>query len=45
MVHITDLHMSGRIAKQYFVELVAAANALEPDLVMLTGDLVEREAA
>ncbi len=44
IVHITDLHMSGRVAKEYFVEMVAAANGLEPDLVMLTGDLVEREA-
>jgi predicted MPP superfamily phosphohydrolase len=44
VVHITDLHMSGRITKQYFIEMVAAVNALEPDLVMLTGDLVEREA-
>jgi predicted MPP superfamily phosphohydrolase len=42
IVHITDLHMSGRVTKQYFVELVAAVNALEPDLIMLTGDLVER---
>lgn len=44
IVHITDLHMSGRVAKEYFVALVAAANALEPDLIMLTGDLVERTA-
>jgi len=42
IVHITDLHMSGRIAKEYFVEMVAAVNALEPDLILLTGDLVER---
>ena len=32
IVHLTDLHMSGRIAKEYFVEMVAAVNALEPDL-------------
>ncbi|MEX2091632.1 MAG: metallophosphoesterase [Pirellulales bacterium] len=43
IVHITDLHMSGRIAKEYFVEMAAAVNALEPDLIMLTGDVVERE--
>jgi hypothetical protein len=42
VVHLTDLHMSGRIAKDYFVEMAAAANALEPDLILLTGDLVER---
>ncbi len=43
IVHITDLHMSGRIAKEYFAEMAAAVNALEPDLIMLTGDIVERE--
>lgn len=43
IVHITDLHMSGRIAREYFVEMVAAVNALRPDLIMLTGDLVEHE--
>ena len=43
IVHITDLHMSGRVAKEYFCEMAAAVNALEPDLIMLTGDVVERE--
>ena len=43
IVHVTDLHMSGRIAKEYFVEMVAAVNALQPDLILVTGDLVERE--
>lgn len=44
IVHITDLHMSGRVTKQYFMEIVAAVNRLDADLVLLTGDLVEREA-
>jgi hypothetical protein len=44
IAHITDMHMSGRVAKEYFVEIAEAVNRLEPDLVMLTGDLVEREA-
>jgi predicted MPP superfamily phosphohydrolase len=43
IAHITDLHMSGRVAQDYFVAIVDAVNALDPDLVMLTGDLVERE--
>ncbi|MGD9636108.1 MAG: metallophosphoesterase [Pirellulales bacterium] len=43
IAHITDLHMSGRVAKEYFVEIVDTINRLEPDLVTLTGDLVERE--
>lgn len=44
IVHISDLHMSGRIAKEYFVEMAAVANSMRPDLIMLTGDLVERDA-
>jgi len=42
IAHITDLHMSGRIAKPYFVEVVEQVNRLQPDLVAITGDLVER---
>ncbi len=43
IVHLTDLHMSGRITKKYFEQLAEAVNALEPDLVLITGDLVECE--
>jgi predicted MPP superfamily phosphohydrolase len=42
IAHITDLHMSGRVTKQFFEQVVAAVNALEPDAVMITGDIVER---
>ena len=44
IVHLTDLHMSGRIAKEFFEQMVAAVNAMRPDLVLITGDLVERDA-
>jgi hypothetical protein len=44
IAHISDFHMSGRIAKEFFVHMVDQVNALEPDLVAITGDLVEREA-
>jgi len=43
IAHITDLHMSGRVAEQYFIEIAATINRLEPDLVTVTGDIVERE--
>lgn len=42
IVHLSDLHMSGRIAKAYFTEVAAQVAQLQPDLVALTGDLVER---
>jgi hypothetical protein len=43
IVHLSDLHMSGRIAKAYFAEVVDEVNRLHPDMVALTGDLVERD--
>ncbi|MEM6799431.1 MAG: metallophosphoesterase [Planctomycetota bacterium] len=41
IAHLTDLHMSGRVAIDYFREIIDATNAEQPDLVALTGDLVE----
>lgn len=41
IAHLTDLHMSGRLAIGYFEEVVIAVNAWKPDLVFLTGDLIE----
>jgi predicted MPP superfamily phosphohydrolase len=43
IAHISDFHMSGRVAKEFFVHMVDQVNALAPDLVAITGDLVERE--
>jgi predicted MPP superfamily phosphohydrolase len=42
IVQITDLHMSGRVAKAYFEQVVATANECSPDLIAVTGDMVER---
>jgi len=41
IVHISDLHMSGRISKAYFERVVEAVNQCDADLVAITGDLVE----
>jgi predicted MPP superfamily phosphohydrolase len=43
IAHLSDLHMSGRINKPYFEQVVEQANRLEPDIVAITGDLVERK--
>jgi predicted MPP superfamily phosphohydrolase len=43
IAHLSDLHMSGRICQDYFQQVVEHVNRLEPDLVAITGDLVERE--
>lgn len=41
IAHLTDLHMSGRLAIDYFREVVHAVNDWQPDLVCVTGDIVE----
>lgn len=41
---LSDLHFTGQIGVEYFERVVAEANKLEPDLIVITGDLVdERE--
>jgi uncharacterized protein len=41
IAHLTDFHMSGRISRAYFAHVVEEVNAAAPDLVAITGDLVE----
>jgi predicted MPP superfamily phosphohydrolase len=43
IAHLTDLHMSGRITRRYFERVVEETNALNPDIVTITGDIVECE--
>jgi predicted MPP superfamily phosphohydrolase len=42
IVHLSDLHFCGRLTEAYFDLVVARANALQPDLVAITGDIVDR---
>ncbi len=44
IVHLSDFHMTGRVGKAYFRQLARASNELQPDLVALTGDLVDAPA-
>ncbi len=44
IVHLSDLHFTGRVGRIYFEEVVRASNELEPDLLAITGDLVDRSA-
>jgi predicted MPP superfamily phosphohydrolase len=41
IAHLSDLHMSGRITKAYFEHVVDHVNRCRPDIVAITGDLVE----
>ena len=42
IMHLSDLHFSGRIGKAYFQEVVRLANEFSPDLVAITGDLIDK---
>ncbi len=42
IVHMSDLHFTGMVGKAYFREVVRTSNELKPDLVAITGDLVDK---
>lgn len=42
IAHISDLHLGGWMTPQRLAETVALINRLDPDLVAITGDFVER---
>lgn len=44
IVHLSDLHFTGRIGRAYFEQVVRLANQFDPDLVAITGDLVDKSA-
>jgi len=41
IVHFSDFHFTGRVGKVYFQDVVRHSNELQPDLVAITGDLVD----
>ena len=45
IVQLTDVHIGPTIGKDFLDEVVAKVNALEPDLVAITGDLVDGSVA
>ncbi|MEN6405588.1 MAG: metallophosphoesterase [Thermoguttaceae bacterium] len=42
ILHLSDFHFIGRVGKAYFCEVVRIANQMRPDLICITGDLVDR---
>jgi predicted MPP superfamily phosphohydrolase len=44
IAHLSDLHMTGRFTRPFYEEIVEQTNALQPDLIALTGDICEKEA-
>lgn len=45
IVQITDLHVGPTIKKEFVEKVVEKANSCEPDLIVLTGDLVDGSVA
>jgi predicted MPP superfamily phosphohydrolase len=42
IAHLSDFHMSGRFSAEYYAAIVERVNQSRPDLVAITGDIVER---
>jgi predicted MPP superfamily phosphohydrolase len=42
IVHLSDLHFTGVIARKFFEKVVDLVNETEPDLVAVTGDLLDK---
>ncbi len=41
IAHLSDIHVGPTVGKAFVERMVAATNALEPDLIAITGDLVD----
>jgi predicted MPP superfamily phosphohydrolase len=41
IVHLSDLHFCGRLTEEFFHLVVERANAMQPDLVAITGDIID----
>ncbi len=44
VAHLSDLHFNGKISREYFEKVVEQCNAWQPDVVLLTGDIVDKAA-
>jgi len=42
IVHLSDFHFTGKVGKPFFEEIVRMSNALDPEILALTGDLIDR---
>lgn len=41
LTHLSDLHFTGHISLDYFLEVVDQAKALRSDMIVLTGDIID----
>jgi predicted MPP superfamily phosphohydrolase len=43
IAHLSDFHMTGRIGRDYFAHVARVVNELRPDVIAITGDIIEHE--
>lgn len=43
IAHLSDFHMTGHIGREFYDLVVDETNALRPDLIAITGDILEKE--
>ncbi len=43
ITHLSDLHFTGQITRPFYELTVEEANALDADLVVITGDIIDRQ--
>lgn len=43
IVHLSDLHLTGKLTPAFYRRIIREANALGGDLIAITGDIVERD--
>ncbi|WP_197996397.1 metallophosphoesterase [Gimesia panareensis] len=42
ILHLSDFHYSGTLKREYFIELCRIAQETKPDLIIFSGDLIDR---
>jgi hypothetical protein len=43
IAHLSDLHMTGHLGREFYEVVVEETNSLKPDLIVVTGDILEKE--
>ena len=41
--HLSDFHLTGQLDRSYFERIVSLSNEFKPDLILITGDLVDEK--
>jgi uncharacterized protein len=44
IAHLSDLHITGHLGREFYDVVVDETNALAPDLIVITGDILEKTA-